>query len=278
MNNLNKFGLPAGLGGAPNNTFSRPAGAYEAPTDFVDLPSQGKFYPKNSPLYGVEKLEVRYMTAKEEDLLVSPGLQKAGIAIDRVIESLLVDKNIRAKDLLVGDKNAILMNIRKNAFGDDYEFSYICEKCGSQNKHKEYFSNLLIKEVKISEGCSITENGTITVKLPKSGITVEMRFLRGEDELAIDQIIQKRTSNNLPAENLITRYRFMIVSLNGNDSQEDIINFINTMPVLDSRYLRARYSEMNPDVSFIYSADCNNCGHTNQGGVPIMANFFWPEL
>ena len=121
MNNLNKFGLPAGLGSDQSN-FTRPIGIYQVPTDFVELPSQGRFYSKESPLYGVEKLEIKYMTAKEEDLLVSPGLNKEGIAIDRVIESLVIDKRIRAKDLLVGDKNAILINARKNAFSVSFTF------------------------------------------------------------------------------------------------------------------------------------------------------------
>lgn len=277
MNNLNKFGLPAGLGGNPN-AFSRPAGVYQAPTDFVELPSKGKFYPKDSPLHGIEQLEVRFMTAREEDLLVSPGLQKAGLAIDRVIESLLVDKSISAKELLIGDKNAILMNIRKNAFGDEYEFSYACERCGNVNKHKEYFSNLTIKEILPNDECSLTENGTILVKLPKTGATVELKFLKGEDELAIDQIVQKRTANNLPPEALLTRYRYMFVSVNGNSDQEQIISFINSLPIMDSRFLRLRYSEMNPDVAFEYSSDCKKCGHTNKGGVPITVNFFWPEL
>lgn len=277
MNNLNKFGLPTGLGN-PTSPVSRPAGVYESPTDFVDLPSRGKFYSKDSPLYGAEKIEVRYMTAKEEDLLVSPGLLRAGIAIDRVIESLVVDKRIRAKDLLIGDKNAILMNIRKNAFGDDYEFSYSCASCGAVNKHTEHFSNLEIKEIETREDCVVTEDGTIMMKLPKSGATVELKFLKGEDELAIEQIIQKRESSKLPTENLITRYRYMIVSVNGNDDQSLIMDFINSMPIMDSRYLRSRYSEMNPNVEFNYSSDCNKCGFTNQGGVPITANFFWPEL
>lgn len=278
MSNLNKFGLPAGLGGAPSSFASRPAGIYEAPTDFVDLPSEGKFYPKDSPLYGVDKVEVKYMTAREEDLLVSPGLQKAGLAIDRVVESLLVDKRIRAKDLLVGDKNAILMNARKNAFGDDYEFSYVCENCGSQNKHTELFSNAKPKEVTQNDSCTITENGTILIKLPKSGFTLELRFLKGEDELAIDQVTQKRINNNLPAESLLTRYRYMIISINGNEDTEAITSFINSMPIMDSLFLRTRYSEMNPDMVFNYSDDCKKCGHTNRGGVPISANFFWPEL
>ena len=129
MNNLSKFGLPSGLGGN-QNSFSRPAAIYQVPTDFVELPSQGKFYPKDSPIYAVEKLEIKFMTAREEDLLVSPSLQKEGIAVDRVIESLLVNKNIKASDLLVGDKTAILLNARKNAYGEAYKFPYICKSCG----------------------------------------------------------------------------------------------------------------------------------------------------
>ena len=278
MSNVNKFGIPSGLGGVPNNSFSRPAGIYQTPTDFVELPSQGKYYPKDSPLYGVDKLEVGYMTAKEEDILVSPGLQKAGVAVDRVIESLLIDKRVRARDLFIGDKNAILMNIRKNAFGNDYEFTYVCENCGTSSKHTEYFSNVKPKELKPTEDCLLTENGTIMMKMPKSGATVELRFLKGEDEASIDQIIQKREANKLPPENILTRYRHMIVSVNGSSDMDAVVGFIETMPIMDSRFLRARYSEMNPDMVFRYSASCGRCGHTNEGGVPITANFFWPEL
>jgi hypothetical protein len=272
----NRFGLPAGLGSTSHN--NRSSGVYEAPTDFVDLPSEGKFYPKESPLYGVEKLEVRYMTAKEEDLLVSPGLIKAGVAMDRVIESLLIDKRIRAKDLLVGDKSAILINIRKNAFGEDYEFGFYCTKCGELNKHTKDLNEITIKELVSDENCSITEHGTIVLKLPKSKTTVELKFLRGEDETAIEQVVEKRAKNNLAEESLLVRYRYMILSVNGNTDMEAIVSFIETMPVLDSRILRKKYSELNPDILLNYSADCSKCGHTNEGGVPIMADFFWPKL
>jgi len=276
MSNANKFGLPPGLGGG--NAGSRPRGVYEVPTDFVDLPSQGKFYPTDSPLFGVEKLEVKYMTAREEDLLVSPGLQKAGVAMDRVIESLLIDKRIRSKDLLVGDKNAILLNVRKNAFGDDYNFSYKCENCNTENKHTEYFSNMKIKELVPREDCTIMETGTIMMTLPVSKVTLEIKLLNGEDETAVEQVIQKRVSNNLPAEALLTRYRYMILSVNGKTDTETIVQFLETMPVRDSRFLRTNYSELNPNLVFDYTSDCSKCGHTNKGGVPLAANFFWPEL
>lgn len=278
MNNLNKFGLPAGLGGVDNSPIQRPTGIYETPTDFVELPSQGKFYAKDSPLYGVDKVEVKYMTAKEEDILVSPGLQKAGIALDRMIESLLIDKRIRAKDLLVGDKNAILINARKNAFGNNYEFNFYCEKCGTVNNHVKDLNDISIKEIETNDSCLITEAGTILLTLPKSKTTLELKFLRGEDETAIEQVIEKRTKNNLPAESLLTRYRYMILAVNGKSDTDDIVSFINSMPIMDSAYLKKKYSELNPDVKFTYVADCKKCGHTNEGGVPISANFFWPEL
>jgi len=277
MNNLNKFGLPSGLGN-PASSFSRSNGVYEPPTDFVELPSKGKFYSKDSPLYGVEKLEVKYMTAKEEDLLVSPGLSKAGIAIDRVIESLLIDKRIKAKELLSGDKNAILINARKNAFGDLYEFEYGCEKCGATNVHRKDLNEIEVKELTPDDSCTITDAGTILVKLPKSNATVEMRLLRGEDEFAIEQILDKRIKNNLPAESLLTRYRYMIVSINGNPEMDAVVSFIESMPIMDSTFLRKKYSENNPDIVFNFSHDCNKCGHTNEGGVPIGVNFFWPKL
>lgn len=277
MNNSNKFGLPSNLGGSVN-AFSRPQGIYETPTDFVELPSQGKFYSKDSPLYGVDKIEVKFMTAKEEDLLVSPTLNKAGLAIDRVIESLLVDKRVKAKDLLVGDKNAILINARKNAFGEDYEFSYLCNKCGTENIHVKNLNDISIKEINLEEETTITESGTILIKLPKSGVNLELKFLKGEDENSINQILEKRAKNNLPTEVLLTRYRYMIVSVNGNTETETIISFINSMPMLDSTYLRKKYNQLNPDITLTYSAECSNCNHVNEGGVPISANFFWPEL
>ena len=275
MNNLNKFGLPAGLGGIPGTFASRPIGVYEVPTDFVDLPSQGKFYPKDSPLYGIEKVEIKYLTAKEEDLLVSPGLVKSGLAIDRVIESLMVDKRIKAKDLLVGDKNAILINARKNSFGSDYEFTYICQKCGTQNNCIKDLNDISIKQINTNDSCTITDSGTIIIKLPKSAVLLELKFLRGEDEVAIEQVLEKRTKNNLPAEALLTRYRYMILSVNGNNDMETITSFINSMPIADSVFLRKNYSDMNPDINFNFSHECKNCSNLNEGGVPITANFFW---
>jgi hypothetical protein len=276
MSNANKMAPPRGLG--VESPTQRVNSGYQVPTDFVDLPSAGKFYPEGSPLHGLERVEVKFMTAREEDLLVSPGLLRAGLVFDRVIESLLVDKRINAKDLLIGDKNAILINARKNAYGDEYEFTYVCQKCNTQNKHTENFSELKIKDIYVDETFSFTSNGTVIVTLPTSKSVVELRFLTGEDETAIDQIVKKKEDNNLPPEPLLTRYRYIIVSVNGNSDLDKIVEFIGKIPFSDSRWLRQKYTAVSPDIDFRFTSDCKSCGHTTAGGVPIAADFFWPEL
>ena len=276
MSNVNKFGLPNNFGN--QQPFSRPTGFYQVPTDFVELPSQGKFYSKDSPLYGVEKLEIKYMTAREEDLLVSPSLKKEGVAIDRVIESLLVDKNIRTNDLLVGDKTAILINARKNAYGAEYKFPFVCTKCGHLNEQEESLENVKSKETKEDEFSKITENGTILITLPKSKATIELKILTSEDEQMITKAIEKRSKNNLPPESLLTRYRQMFVSVNGDTDIEFIVSFIANMPIADSAFLKKRYVMLTPDVEFKYSKHCSECSTLNEGEVPILANFFWPDL
>jgi len=276
MNSANKFGLPNNIGN--QSTFVKPVGIYQVPTDFVELPSQGKFYPKDSPLCGLEKVEVKYMTAREEDLLVSPALKKEGLAIDRVIESLLVDKNIRTKDLLLGDKTAILINARKNAYGENYKFPFICVSCGNLNESEETLDNVKCKDVKEDEQSRITENGTILITLPKTKATVELKMLTSEDESIIEKVVEKRTKNNLPPEALLTRYRQMFISVNGDTDLENIVNFINNMPIADSAFIKKKYAALTPDIEFKYSKECSSCSSLNEGDVPIMANFFWPDL
>lgn len=275
MSGVNKFGLPS-MPGNPVN-FSRQS-IYQVPTDFVELPSQGKFYPKDSPLYGAEKLEVKYMTAREEDLLVSPALRKEGIAIDRVIDSLIVDKRIQTKDLLIGDKTAVLMNARKNAYGEMYAFPFVCKKCGHINETEQSLENVRPKILQEEDGSRITEDGTVVITLPKTKAVVELKMLTSEDEFLIEKMVEKRTKNNLPAETLLNRYRQMFVSINGDTDLEGIIQFIVSMPISDSIFLKKKYSSLVPDVEFKYSSECSQCSTVNEGDVPILANFFWPDL
>ena len=184
MNNLDKFGLPSGLG-MPSSTTTRPMGIYEVPTDFVDLPSQGKFYPKDSPLHGVDKVEVKYMTTKEEDILLNQSYIQSGVVLDKMLESVLVDKRIKVEDVLNCDKSAIQVACRANAYGEEYEFTYSCTSCEVKNEATINLLELKHYEVDFE---TIKQNNGIYITLPSTKAVIKAKILTGGD----DQEIQKR--------------------------------------------------------------------------------------
>lgn len=272
MRNSDKFGQAQAVQG----NFS---GGYQAPTEIVELPSKGRLYPDDHPLKDTETVEIKFMTTKEEDLLISPSLNEKGVAIDRVIESLIVSTRVDATTLVPGDKNAILMAARKSAYGNEYEFAALCQQCLTKNDIKVNLDSIKCKEIVEDETAKYLDNGNILIILPKSGASVEVKILNSEDERIIEETSKKRIKNNLPAEELLTRYRRMIVSVNGSNETSTINNFvINALGIADSRFLRKKFMEMVPDVSFDYSHNCNNCGSLMEGGVPIGTDFFWPKL
>ena len=269
MRNIDKMGLP--------QEAHRSYTTYQAPTEIVDLPSYGKLYPEGHPLKDVASVEIKYMTTREEDILVSPSLNEKGIAIDRVIESLVTSHRVSGATLIPGDKTAILIAARKSAYGSEYKFKNICSTCATINEIEVSIDDVKVKELKEVESC-FYKNGNIVVVLPKSEVMVEMKILTSEDEKSIEETISRKIKNNLPAEELLTRYRKMIVSVNDSIETQDIITFINGMGIADSRYLKKKYAEMLPNIEFNYSHSCRNCGTTMEGGVPIGGDFFWPEI
>lgn len=271
MKNSEKFGL------MPNS--NNIANTYQVPTEIVELPSKGKLYPDDHPLKNIESVEIKFMTTREEDLLISPSLNQKGLAIDRVIESLIIDHKVDASTIIPGDKNAILLAARKSAYGDDYSFNAACDKCLTINQVNATLNDIKIKEIKEEENFKYLENGNIYLVLPKSGASVELRILNSEDEKIIEETTKKRIKNNLPGEELLTRYRRMFVSVNGSSDISHINNFItNLLGIMDSRFLRKKYLDMVPDIAFEYSHQCSNCGNTMEGGVPIGTDFFWPKI
>jgi len=97
---------------------------YGFPTEVLSLPSKGLLYPKDSPL-SKGTIDVKYMTAKEEDILTSQNLIEQGVVIDRLLESVIVTPNVKLGDLLIGDKNAIMIGTRILGYGKDYPITII---------------------------------------------------------------------------------------------------------------------------------------------------------
>ena len=255
----------------PPPTQQQTTSGYQVPTDFVELPSKGLFYPPNHPWHMKETVEVRYMTTREEDILSSEAYAKAGIMFDRLIESVTVD-NIDSKTLLPGDRNSILINARKNSYGNIYEFATMCEGCYQGMEASVDLSTLKIVEIDIDK---VTDNNTVCITLPISKAEVEFKIMTNGDISEINKAIEQQRKHGLQPNETMELHRRMIVSVNQDQSPANINGFIASMLIKDSRYLKTQYSEFSPDVDFTYEKECEHCGHENKGGVPVGTNFFW---
>lgn len=290
-NNADRFGsgddtIPQGGADAPitNVITPTPDGtplAFSIPTEHIELPSQGIFYPENHPLYKEETIEIKYMTAKEEDILTSPSLMKKGLTIDRLLKSLIINKSIDQSTLLTGDRNAIVIAARRTGYGEDYSAQINCPSC-----FETAAWSINLNELEASPGgiegkegfdVSVNEDGGFTINLPKSGINVGVKLLTGKDEQNMSIIRQKRKKRKL-GENLLTEHlKLIIVSVNGSTQYTDIENFVDFIPAFDSKYLRKAYAKIMPNVNMEHNFICDNCDHEGTLEVPLTAEFFWPK-
>ena len=243
------------------------------PTELVDLPSKGKFYPSDHPLHNVDTIEIKYMTAKETDILTSASLLKKGIAIDRMLENILVNKEIKINELLIGDKNALIIASRISGFGENYEVSIQCNECGTKNDQ-----NFDLKETKVkSFEAKFSDEGTFFIELPQTGVKVECRLLTAADEHHMIGLIEKKKKLNLPDTIVTDQCKSFIVSLNSVTERSVVDEFVESMPARDANYLRKEYEKARPDIDMSYAYECNLCGEENNIDLPFTATFFWPN-
>ncbi len=178
------------------------------PTEIVDLPSQGLIYPEDHPLRS-GKVEMKYMTAKEEDILTNQNYIQKGIVLDKLLEALTMNK-FSLKDMITGDKNALIVASRILGYGKDYTFTYT---------GKEYNVDLTTLDNKPFDTSLITPRGTFKLTLPVSKTEVEFKLLTAKDEELIDQEIQgfKKLNKELSSE-ITTRLKYQLTSVDGSQS------------------------------------------------------------
>ena len=255
---------------------------FVTPTDVVDLPSRGRFYDEDHPLHNQETIEVRYMTAKDEDILTNQSYLKKGIALEKLMQNIIVDKGVQPGSLLVGDRGAILMAARISAYGPHYKTNIACPSCGESDEFSFDLRELQSVEDS-SEGdedvdVTHTDDNTYTVKLPLTGVTAEFRLLTGTDEIAITQAIQKARNKNSIDGTLSTQFSRAIISLSSETDREIIRKFALMMPAADARVLRKAVQAVTPGLDMMQAFDCPDCGHEQEMEVPLTADFFWPDL
>jgi len=248
-------------------------------TEMVKIPSGGKYYPEDHPLCDEEFVEIKYMTAKDEDILTSKSLLKQGIAIDRFLENVVLNKKIKAKDLLTGDKNAILVAARVTGFGPEYSTRVTCPNCSSITQHSFDLSELENKEEPDWDvlGVDRTEEGTFLVTLPRTGYEVELRLLTGKDEAEMLLSLEKREKKGLPSSSATTQLSYIIKSINGNSNRSEIHRVVETLPSFDSRYIRDIYTQIIPNLDMTQEFNCSKCGYDQEVSIPVTVDFFWSK-
>jgi len=241
---------------------------FNLPTETVELPSKGLLYPKDSPLAS-GKIEMKYMTAKEEDILTNQNYIRNGTVIDRLLKSLIITEGVDYNSLLVGDKNAIMFAARVLSYGKDYSFIY-----GGENQTVD-LSTLDLKFL----DPKLVEEGKNEFKfdLPHTGNTLTFKLLTHNDEKSIERELEglKKLNKNSSPE-VTTRLKRIITSVNGTREQKDIRNFVdNFLLAKDARALRAEYQKINPDVNMKFNLSEEDGGE--EVDLPIGLNFFWPD-
>ena len=279
-----------------NEIFQRPVGvdpsipvttAFEAaksdfgldiPIELAPLPSNGLVYPVNSALHGKDSLEIRAMTAREEDILTSKALLKKGTVISELIRSCLVDKSIDPAELLAGDRNALMVSIRVTGYGHEYDAEITCgnDDCEAKTARSFDLSSLEIQRLSI-EPVSVGEN-LFEFSLPYTKKVVRFRFLTGRDEEQISAMQDKQKKLGLSSDNTVTtNLLHTLVSIDGVVDRAKIAQFVRVMPARDSVALRSYIRDNEPGIKMKQEVACPVCGHVEEVAIPIGVNFLWPS-
>jgi hypothetical protein len=238
---------------------------FKFPTEEIELPSKGLVYPKDNPLSS-GKVEIKYMTAKEEDILTNQSYIQKGTVLDKLLESVIIDPKTNIDDIIVGDKNALLIATRILGYGKKYEFR------SNGQTHTADLTEIENKQFDIS-GIESGKN-EFTYKIERTGDVITYKILTGKDDKQIQkEIAGLKKLNKEGSFDLTTRLKYMIVSINGESDRKDIRNFVdNQFLAIDSRAFRDHVRDTQPDVDLTISTD-----RGEEVKIPIGISFFWPD-
>lgn len=245
------------------------------PVETMPLPSNGLVYPVDSALYNRETVDINAMTAREEDILTSKAYLKKGTVITELIRSCLTDKSIDPREMLTGDRNALMVAIRITGYGPDYEAELECSECNVKAPRAFDLSRLPIRRLEISPvtpGANLFE-----YLLPHSKKTVRFRFLTGKDEEEVVATSEKQKKLGLVSETSVTTsLLYSIVSIEGIEDRAKIAGFVRMMPARDSLALRNYIRENEPGIIMKQETSCPACAHAEEVNMPLGVTFLWP--
>jgi len=253
------------------------------PTEIIELPSKGKLYPEGSAL-STGKVEMKYMTAKEEDILTSSNLIQKGVVIDMLLRALIVGngegRKINYNDLVVGDKNAIMVAARVLGYGADYPVEMSCPACGVKQKQTVDLTTL---ENKNNDLGSVDADGHFEFTLPTSKKVLTFKILTHADESLVETEAKRMKKKSIGGSGityeLTSRLKHMIVAIDGDEDKKNIRSFVdNEFLSRDSLAFRHHIEATSPDVDMTVYFECESCGHEDSSvQMPMNVHFFWPR-
>lgn len=251
---------------------------FQVPTETISLPSKGVFYPN-----GKSSVTIKYLTAEEDDILYSPDLIRSGKVLDVLLEKAVIDKDLRPDDMLSGDRNFLLIEMRKTGLGNEYIPGEItCTACNQVHTPKIDLGRIKSKELEIMPDGGIV-NGFLTyeVLLPIMKMNIKFRLLNGKDEKRLSKIAESKGSAaaGIKVSKLVTeKYIMQIMEVNGNSDKLYIKKFISAMPMKDSAFFREYLRRIEPNVDLSYEFECPSCGELEVRDIPIGPRLFYPDM
>ncbi len=250
---------------------------FDFPTGVIDLPSKGKLYPESNPLFK-GSVEIKYMTAKEEDILASQNLIRKGVVLDKLFESVVVGEGVDINDIFIGDKNAILLATRILGYGKDYQVEVTDPYSGEQQKVNIDLSKVQIKEVDESK---LANDNRYELDLPLGKKKIVFRLLTHKDEKDINAEItalNRLTKGDVVSQDVTTRLRYMIQEVDGNTDRAFINNYVkNSLLARDSRALRKFIQAFTPDLDLKFEFTSDITGEKEELDIPFGVSFFYPS-
>ncbi len=247
--------------------------SFPFPTEVISLPSKGLVYPESSPLSKGE-LTIKLMTAKEEDILTSTNLIRKGIQLDKLLESIVVEPGVNVNDLVIGDKNAILVTSRILAFGPEYVTKVMDPFDSEETEVTIDLTTIKVKEVDES---LLNRQNEYAFTLPNSKTSIKFKLLTHGDEIAINKDIEASQKTLKTSNEITTRYRRMIVEVDGNREFGYISNFVaNRLLAGDSKALRKYAGQITPDLDLSFDYTSPVTGETEALRIPFGIGFFYP--
>jgi len=241
---------------------------FKFPSEEVDLPSKGLLYPEGHPLKS-GKIEMKYMTAREEDILTNQNYINKGIVLDKLLSALIIT-DVKLEDLLIGDKNAILIAARILGYGKDYKISY--------NGQEHNVDLSLLENKSLNKKLFSSGKNEFDWELPHSGTKITFRLLTdGLDKQIEEEITGAKKINKSASPEYSTRMKYLITSIEGDTSGKTVRDFVDTyLLARDAKALRDHVVKIQPDIE-LKTQITNEYDELEEIDVPISLNFFFPE-